>query len=338
VETLVKTRNIALPSQTKRNLMISLAQPIPEPLAVWSRRLSLFALAIIGVVLILHRFGQIATPVALNVVAAGFAITILAVVIGVVASISIWVRGRSGAGAAAAGIVLGGALWIWPLAYVSPYLNLPRINDISTDLASVPRFGMLARVRGPGANSATYPGERYAREQQVAYPDLRAMVVDRPVDEVFDLVDKVVRGRRGLGWKVLTEEQPSIRPPKAGIIEATERTLILGFIDDIVIRVTGTETESRIDIRSASRFGRHDFGANASRIRRFMREMQGRLESTTPGAIAGRGGVRAGVAKAGGDLKRPLERLPAKAAAKNAPSLAPQDARRAPAQKATPRG
>ena len=68
--------------------MVSLSQPISEPLAVWSRRLCLFALAIVGVVLVSHRLVQVTTPVMLNVVAAGFAIAVLAVFLGLVASVS----------------------------------------------------------------------------------------------------------------------------------------------------------------------------------------------------------------------------------------------------------
>ena len=218
--------------------------------------------------------------------------------------------------------------------------SLPRINDVSTDVVNVPRFGILARVRGEGANSAEYQ-RAFADKQQQAYPDLRTLVVDRSADEVFDLVARMISGRRGLGWKVLTEEPPTLKPLKPGWIQATERTMVLGFVDDIVIRVAGSDTETRVDIRSASRFGRHDMGANASRIRRFMRELSSRLDATTPAAIAARGGtLRA--ARAGApdpaNLKRPRERLPEKAGSKSGSVPAQPDARRAPEKKAPPRG
>src|SRR5207253_1520508 len=50
-------------------------------------------------------------------------------------------------------------------------------------------------------------------------------------------------------------------------IEAVARTPIMGFRDDIVVRIRPAEDGARVDIRSASRYGRHDFGANASRVR-----------------------------------------------------------------------
>lgn len=328
-----------VPSNRARE-MLSAATPIPEPLAYWSRRIALFAVALLAIALVLHRTLLVTTPVMLNTVGASFALSALAVALAVLAGISIWIRGRAGAGAAAVGFVLAGTMWAWPMAYASAYLSLPRINDVSTDLTNVPNFTILARVRGEGANKADYPGERFARAQSQAYPDIRPFVVDRPVDEVFDLISVLVRGRRGMGWSVLVEEPPSLKPPKPGFIEATERTTVLGFVDDVIVRVNGNDTQTRIDVRSASRFGTHDFGANAGRIRRFLREVQSRLESTSPAAIASRGGraaaLRAG--KDGGLVKRPVERSTAKGAPRSSQDPAPKDAQRAPGQKAAPRG
>jgi uncharacterized protein (DUF1499 family) len=276
---------------------------IPEPMALWCRRFGLFALALVVVALVLHRFGQLTTPVGLALAGVGFAISALALLLGLYAGTSIWVRGRTGAGRMAAGMIAAGVLWLAPLAQLPTYFALPLINDITTDTVNPPRFQQLAIARGTGtgANSANYGGERVARQQASAYADLRSLVVvDRPADEVFDLARRVVSGRRGLGWRVLSEEPPAPRRPgaeaKPGIIEATERTMILGFVDDIVIRVTGSDAEARVDVRSASRYGKHDFGANASRIRRFLRELQARLEATPPGAIAAARGTRAATA------------------------------------------
>ncbi len=61
---------------------------------------------------------------------------------------------------------------------------------------------------------------------------------------------------------------PTSRPaPRDGFIEAIARTPILGFRDDVVVRVRATSDGTRIDVRSASRYGRHDLGTNAARVR-----------------------------------------------------------------------
>ncbi len=299
---------------------------IPEPMALWCRRLGLFAAAMVVSALILHRFGQLSTPVGLALTGVGLVISGLALLLGLYAGGSIWFRGRMGAGRLAVGTIAASVLWLAPLAQLPTYLSLPPINDITTDTANPPRFQQLAIARGTGtgANPTAYGGERLARLQATAYADLRSLVVvDRPADEVFDLARRVVSGRRGLGWKVLSEEPPGPRRP--GIIEATERTMILGFVDDIVVRVTGGDAEARVDVRSASRYGRHDFGANASRIRRFLRELQSRLEATPPGTLAARG-PRAATAV---PKKLPANRAPV-TKAKDAKAVPPRKVRKDP--------
>lgn len=322
---------------------MSLADDLtPEPLARWSSRLALFSGALLLIALVAHRLAALSTPVMLTVIGVSFAIAAIGILVGLAAAVSIWIRGRKGALPATMGILLGLAMFAWPAAYAGPFFALPPINDISTDTSSPPSFNMLGRVRGEGANRPVYPGPAAAALQSKAYPDLRTFVVDRSADEVFDLAVLLVRGRRGLGWKVLVEEAPSVRPPRAGLIEATERTLVLGFVDDIAIRIFGNERQARVDVRSASRFGRHDFGANASRIRRFLRELQSRLDATVPAAIASTGGVSGAVPVPGrgaaAGAKRPKERSPAKAGARNARDPARPDAPRAPGSKGPPRG
>jgi hypothetical protein len=307
-----------------------------EPCALWSSRLSLFALALLVVDWGLHRTGTLSTPVALTVAGVAFGAAALGVLAGLYAAVSIWIRGRNGASRVAVGLITAGLLWLGPVAAIPTLTALPSVNDISTDTANPPKYVALVKDRGAGSNSTTYPGERVARQQLLAYPDLRTFVVDRSADEVFDLAVRAAAGRKGLGWKIKTEEPPSLRPLKPGLIEATERTTLVGFTDDIVIRVAGTESEARVDIRSSSRFGRHDLGANANRVRRFIRELQSRLEATQPGMVAARG-ARAAQAAAG-SAKQPLKRSPETKAGKSGQGPAPQDARRAPAQKVPPRG
>ena len=67
------------------------------------------------------------------------------------------------------------------------------------------------------------------------------------------------------------------RPPAAGrregVIEAVARTPIMGFRDDVVIRVSPLAQGARVDLRSASRYGLHDFGANAARVRALLEDI-----------------------------------------------------------------
>src|SRR5262249_48286749 len=156
------------------------------------------------------------------------------------------------------------------LSYVPAFVNLPQINDVTTDVEQPPRFVELARQRGADGNPIDYPAERFAELQKRAYPDLRTFLIDRSAEETFELVEEVVRKFR---WRVAASSPPSTRSPKGGTLEATEQTLLAGFTDDVAIRVEGGANQTRVDVRSASRYGRHDFGQNALRVRRFLTEL-----------------------------------------------------------------
>jgi hypothetical protein len=41
----------------------------------------------------------------------------------------------------------------------------------------------------------------------------------------------------------------------------------MGFRDDVAVRIRAIGQGARVDVRSASRYGRHDFGTNAARVR-----------------------------------------------------------------------
>ena len=44
----------------------------------------------------------------------------------------------------------------------------------------------------------------------------------------------------------------------------------------------GDDEHARIDVRSASRYGRHDLGRNADRVRQILKEIVVRMESVVP--------------------------------------------------------
>ena len=75
---------------------------------------------------------------------------------------------------------------------------------------------------------------------------------------------------------------PQGAPLREGLIEAIARTPILGFRDDVVVRVRATSDGARIDVRSASRYGRHDFGTNAARVRNLIDDVDDILSIPVP--------------------------------------------------------
>jgi uncharacterized protein (DUF1499 family) len=59
------------------------------------------------------------------------------------------------------------------------------------------------------------------------------------------------------------------------MIEATATTFWFGFKDDVVLRIRPTANGSIVDVRSVSRVGQSDLGANAKRIRAILRGIEG---------------------------------------------------------------
>ena len=70
-----------------------------------------------------------------------------------------------------------------------------------------------------------------------------------------------------LGWEIVAAE------PDRGRIEATATTFWFRFKDDVVIRLTPRGYGTYVDVRSKSRIGGGDMGANANRIRRFLQRL-----------------------------------------------------------------
>lgn len=299
------------------------------PSARWANRLAQFFACLLLITIPLHRFGGLTTPVALNVFAVALGGALLAMLLGLYALIRIWVKGDGGAFRACFAILVAAAMLAWPVTYYALHMRLPVIADVSTDTASPPRFAALAAKRGAGANPVAYPGGTAAQQQQQAYPDLRTFIIDRSVDEAFDLVEEAVRRLR---WKPLVAEPPSLRPAKAGIIEIAEQTMVIGFWDDVVIRVEGSNTRARVDVRSASRYGAFDFGQNAARIRRFLVELQTRVDAAGPGGVR-----RLRTTRSGAMVKKGKQGDPSPASPQNERDRAPTNAPRGREQKAQPR-
>ncbi len=257
-----------------------LANPQRTGFATWAMRIALFAAQLILLALLLHRFTTFPTPVALNLVVLGMAGALLALLIAILAFIRIWNHGMPGTGRAVVGAIVALAILAWPAALLPTALKLPAINDVTTDASRPPPFIALAQYRHADANPSQYPGGSFALAQASAYPDIKPLEVARSKGEAFGIARSVVTR---MGWSIVAEQPPN-QATNVGLIEAVDETLILGFDDDIVIRVVGDKGRSRIDVRSASRYGRHDLGRNAERVRGVLKQLHARLSLGDTGA------------------------------------------------------
>jgi len=130
----------------------------------------------------------------------------------------------------------------------------PPINDISTDTEDPPVFWDMP-------NPTEYPGAKNAALQRAAYPDLAPLILTVTPSRAYALALALAKEK---GWEIVADE------PNDGRIEAVDRSLLYGFRDEIIIRVSASDGGSRVDLRSRSRIGRIDRGVNAKRIRAFL--------------------------------------------------------------------
>ncbi|HEY6025041.1 MAG TPA: DUF1499 domain-containing protein [Pseudolabrys sp.] len=235
--------------------------------AVWSSRLGLFAFAVAALSVIIVRSGLLEIVPALATFAAALVFAGLAILLAFAGFVVIWRQGYSGLGRALLGLFLGVALLAYPGYLGTRALKLPAISDVTTDTANPPRFEVLGRLRPRDRND--YPGPSTAALQRAAYPDITPLELDVPPKAAYDAALALVTKRK---WFIGDARAPTLGR-RDGVIEAVARTPIMGFRDDVVIRVTPIGQGTRVDVRSASRVGLHDFGANASRIRSLLEDL-----------------------------------------------------------------
>jgi uncharacterized protein (DUF1499 family) len=222
---------------------------------------------------LLHRFASLGTPAALNLIGVSIAGLFLAIAVAVASLVRIWFGGQTGAAQAFAAIFIACIGLAVPGYYLAHAAILPPLTDVETTPEEPLDFKVVIGERPADANPITRPDAAAVEAQVVAYPDIGPMVLERSAPEVFNLVHEAVQR---LGWTIVVNEAPG--ETGAGRIEATDSTLIMGFTDDVVIQVKGDDAHAIIDVRSVSRYGMHDLGANAARIRTLFEEVTTALE------------------------------------------------------------
>lgn len=169
--------------------------------------------------------------------------------------------------------LLGGVATLIGVALLIPLITstfnpTPRaapIHDISTDTVTPPVFEVLDDTREGASNTLEYGGPELAEAQAAAYPDISPLDTDLPVDAAFE---RALTVAQDMGWKIVAVDLDRLR------FEATARTPVFYFADDVVVVVTPQEAGSRVDMRGVSRVGRSDQGVNAARIRDFQQRFR----------------------------------------------------------------
>ncbi|MCK1405750.1 DUF1499 domain-containing protein [Bradyrhizobium sp. 76] len=245
------------------------SEPVSS-LASWARNLAVFAVVAVVVSIIIVRFGFLEMKPALATFFGGLGIAALSILFGLAGFAAIWQNGSRGMARILLAFLIDGAILAYPAYLGLQYRKQPAIHDITTDPIDPPRFDALARLRtGDGANTAVYAGLYSAEQQRQFYPDIEPIELEISVDRAYAIALQLVNKRK---WLVIDERAPQ-PPRRIGRIEAVARSPIMGFREDIAIRVVPDGEDSRVDIRSASRYFESDLGSNAARVKKFIDDL-----------------------------------------------------------------
>jgi uncharacterized protein (DUF1499 family) len=242
--------------------------------ALWSRRLAVFAMAVIAIGLIFARAGLDPSAV-LAVLGSAIVIACLAVLCAGAATVAIWRTGRKGVGLLLTGSFIALLILAYPAYLTYQAVRLPALHDVSTDIDDPPAFSLSAKALA--ARHGFVPASVAPESRQVqltAYPDVQPIILDLDSDDAYQTV---LATAAALHWKVIDARPPGGRMG-LGHVDAIAHGMFLGFPNDVTIRIRPLAGQTRIDVRSVSRVGRHDFGANAKRILAFSDELKSQAD------------------------------------------------------------
>lgn len=238
-------------------------------LAKWGLWIAVAALVVLAVCIVGNRTELIHFGIAVRGLAVAALIGLVAVGLSAAGIVRTLVSNRSGARLAIAGLVLGLLVAAPVMQAIMAGSQVPGIHDITTDLDNPPQFDAVVALRGEGTNPLDRAEpENLAELQAQAYPDIATIEIGEQPGKVFEAAVEVARD---MGWTIVSMN------PEAGLIEATATTRVMNFRDDVAIRVVERDGGAAVDMRSVSRVGISDLGANANRIRTFRDALKKKL-------------------------------------------------------------
>ncbi|GAB1256956.1 DUF1499 domain-containing protein [Aurantivibrio plasticivorans] len=233
---------------------------------LWLVRTQIALLAVMLVALVGHKFSVLPFKQAFSAFGLGLVVVMLIALVGMLAAgYSVIFSKMTWLKPSLIAALLGFIPLVVILVFVGPSnLSVPAIHDISTDLDNPPEFVAVKRIRDSSHNSLEI-SEKVIELQRKAYPHIQPLESAMTPTEAFNAA---MEAAAEMGWELVEANEQAMR------IEAYAETKMFGFKDDIVIRISPAGNGSRIDVRSASRVGQSDLGANARRISAFMESLK----------------------------------------------------------------
>ena len=232
--------------------------------AIWARRLGSLALPLVVIPVFLHRERLISSSDFHVVEVVGMAVAALALVLALGAFGRLWVTGDQGWGKAVMGLLFA-LICLAPLGVLGwQYVTYPDVSDVTSDFSRPPGIVSPVETRPPTAE------ERAAVE--AAFPNARNRSYPIEAGQMYALIVALVDGR---GWEPRARREPQT-PLAEGQVNSVVTTL-LGWRDEVAIRIQGDPQGSTIAMRSVALHDGPDFGGNGRRIEEFLTALDERV-------------------------------------------------------------
>lgn len=229
--------------------------------AIWAQRMGNFALPLSVLPVWLHRSELMSSEIFQSIILVAIVLASMAILLGIAAYIRIWQTGDHGWGRASLSIFIG-LLCLSPIIYgANLATRYPLTNDVTTDWN---KNLSLTQKEAPQVSASSALPE----EIQLAFPGVKARLYNLSPQQVFRLLEDIIEARE---WNVIEKNQPG-NTGREGQINAVAMTLI-GWRDEVVLRVTPSRDGTKVDMRSTSLNGVHDLGTNGLRIENFLADL-----------------------------------------------------------------
>ena len=260
------------------------AEPMPgiykfrtSRLALWALWLARLTIPVAILSFLLMRFWGLHPSIAVYCFGASIAMALLSILVCLAAFPAIWFDGQIG-GKRLWGTFLRSLLIILPaLALSYFYFSRPAFSDLSTNPIDPPEFVTSWQVRQDADNSLDLASLSVREQQALAYPELESKKIEQPIALMHLLVLDELQKQK---WELLYISD--LKDSRSGSrFEAYIRSMITGlrYVVSVRLRADG-EDATILDMRSASLWGLHDLGSNASRITSFMLSVDQRLSQS----------------------------------------------------------
>ncbi|MEQ8934660.1 MAG: DUF1499 domain-containing protein, partial [Amphiplicatus sp.] len=193
--------------------------------------------------------------------------------------LSLW-KARGLAPLALVAALAAGAAGYAPLKMKAMAEANPFIHDITTDFENPPALVAAADLPrknppdylGDGAVPRSDPPQTLVEAQMAAFPDIQPLILQASLEEAATAARAAIAA---MGMETLAEGPVSDESGSGWRIEAFSTSFWYGFKDDFIVRLSpGPDGGVRVDVRSKSRVGGSDLGANAARVQAFLAKIK----------------------------------------------------------------